>query len=429
MVNFIKKIYPDIINNEFRSEQAISYTLPRHIIDAYSLQKYYTGRVDPVEAYDDGTYLKRFLPPNSSAIIDNLEIYKDGQLIQNIPDYALLHKMYEDVEDDYNNNSDCSKNDTVFSNYIDVDTNQKKSYDFFNTDTINSYQFCIKKWLGFLNPKNRYIDCRNAEIKIVIRLSPKTITYRGLKVNTATRDLTKDYSNWDYYLTNCFLNVKIVKNDNLKLDNEIFFDDYSHFKGNIMNNHKNTIIKGITNKNIKYIISTFTDKDRLTDTGLQLQHLNQDTAKFDLKMIWEVPTTATSVASIRDVLNKNTPVHVDLYNAYIARTLQKPNLLNNSIYFKRNATGIKTNLFRVNGTDITPPLSPLECFNNLKSTLNTQFKISPNLSSYINDFYISVVEYNSNDEYSNVEWEIIGDSLTTGGTGHIFLVHNISTKI
>jgi hypothetical protein len=429
MVKFIKKIYPDIINNEFRSDQAISYTLPRQIIDAHSFQKYYTGRVDPVEAYIDGTFLKRFLPPNSSAIIDNLEIYKDGQLIQNIPEYALIHKMHEDVEDDYNNNSDSSKNDTVFAHYIDVDTYQKRSLDFYNTNTLNSYQFCIKKWLGFLNPKNRYIDCRNAEIKIVIRLSPKTICYRGLKVNTSTIDNTKNYSNWDYYLSNCFLNVTIVKNENLTLDNEIFFDDYSHFQGNIMNDHKNIIIKGITNKNIKYIISTFTDKDRLTDTGLQLQHLNENIAKFDVKILWEIPTSVSSVALLRDTLNKDLPVHVDLYNGHIARTLQKPNLLNNSIYFKRNAIGIKTNLFRVNGVDITPPLTPLECFNNLKSTLNTQFKISPNLSSYINDFYISAVEYNSNDEYSKVEWEIIGDSLATGGVGHLFLVHNISTKI
>ncbi len=431
MVRFIKKLYPSENNEFYTEEQYMTYQFPQNIVDTHSITKYFEGNVDPYEKYSDGTYLKRFLPLNSSSVINEIQIKRDGEIVQIIPEYAILNQMYNDTDDDSYLNTDCEKTDTIFINELNVNNYEKRTADFYNTTTLPKYKYSITKWLGFLNPQNRYLDCRGKNIQIVFKLSPKSIAYRGLKTQNvgSAVDNTADFSNWHYYIRNCFMTMSIVDNENIDLDNTIYFDDFSHFKSMANPNNKNTIVKAKVFNNIKYMIGTFTDNNQKTDRGLQLQHVNEDTAKFGTKVYNVMPTSISTAAQLRNYLNEDRPITQLDYSAEVAKTLNKPNTLNNSIYFKRNGIDMSTNQFRVNGVNITPPFTALESFNNVKHVFNTQLKKVSNLASFINDFFMNVVMYNSNkDEVSNVEWEIVGEGKNVGGHAHLFIVHNKSVK-
>lgn len=423
MVRYTKRVHPDNPNEFYRDGEFITYTLPQNIIDLHSIAKYYTATVDSVEIYDDNSLLKRFLPSNSSSIIDTLEIKRDGEIVQTIPEYALLHQMYMDMQDDNTNNSDGAKTSTVSYNDFDNNNFEVKNDDFFNTTDVKSYDYCISKWLGFLNG-SRYLDCRGKLVQITIKLSPKWITYRGLKINGTSLVNTIYDTDYHYHLSKCFLNMTVVHNENVDLNNEINFEDYTHFKSMKNTKSKNTTVRGRTNKNVKYILSTFTDVNRNTDTGLQLQHYNLNTAKFDNRIV------ASNANSTTFNTNNNNGIPTSKnFSDSLCKFLNKPNQLNNSIYFKRSGIDVKTNQYRVNGVEISPPYTALESFNNIKSTFNTQLSKVGNLASFINDFFMNVQEYNNTDNsISDVEWVVFGENKDVGGEAHLFLIHDSSVQ-
>jgi hypothetical protein len=183
------------------------------------------------------------------------------------------------------------------------------------------------------------------------------------------------------------------------------------------------IVKGRTTKNIDHIIATCTDPLRNTDTGLQLQNYNEDENKFGYNVLLEYDN-----ANYLDEINDG-KVLFPSNSTNLSKILNNPNQLNNSIYFKRNGIDIKTNQFKVNGIEITPPYSLLETFNNVKTIFNTNLKKVSNLASFINDFFISAHELKkTTDTITEVEWIILGDNKNIGGEGHIFLVHNASIQ-
>lgn len=426
MVRFTKRITPDEVNDFYRDGDLINYTLPQNIIDLHSIAKYFTAEIDPVLRYDDNTYLKRFLPTNASAIIDYIQIKRDNEIVQTINEYALLNQIYEDVDDNNIKNSDGNKPDTVSFHDFDNNNNVAKTFEIVNTTTLNTYNYCINKWLGFLSGSSRYLDCRGKHIQITIKLSPKYITYRGIKIiDTASAVATTYDTDYHYKISKCFINLTVIKNENIELNNNIFFKDYTHFKGMKNTGSKTSSVKGRTQKNIEYILATYTDLNRNTDKGLQLQHYNTEDAKFSPVVI---QNDAALLGDLLDINNNSTIVY-DTYSPDLGKVLNKQNQLNNSIYFKRNGIDIKTNQFRVNGVDISPPYTALETFNNTKQVLNTKLQKVGNLASFINDFYISAQDYNSiENKITDVEWFLTSEGRNVGGEGHLFFVHNTSIQ-
>lgn len=423
MVRYTKRIYPDEGNSTFQDGGYITYTLPQNIIDKHSIIKYYTAIVDSVESYNDGSFLKRFLPKNSSSVIDELQIMRDGEVIQYIQEYAFLHQMYEDMIDDTFKNTDSDKNETTSYNFINNFNYELKVPDFLNTTTTYSYNYSISKWLGFLNG-DRYIDCRGKNVQIKIKLSPKWITYRGLKI-IGTSPVNQIYdTNYHYHLSNCYMNMTVIDNENIELHNEQKFDDFSHFKSMKNPSSKNTIVRGKTNKNVKQILTTFTDVNRYSDTGLQLQHHNTDVGRFGSL----IKNSYSSTATLLNGVNAGDFTY-QTYSPEYAKSLNKPNQLNNSIYFKRNGIDVKTNQFRANGVEISPPYTALESFNNVKKTFDTKLSKVNCLASFINDFFMNVQEYNNQkDEPLTVEWMVVGEDKNVGGDAHMFLIHNKSVN-
>lgn len=435
MVRYTKRITPDETNQSYRDGEYINYTFPQNIIDLHSVAKYFTASVDSVEEYNDDTNLKRFLPPNSSAIIDSIQIKRDGEIVQYIQEYALLNQMYVDIDDKHEHNSDSSKSNTVSYNYVDANNFEVKTDEFYNSvEPAKSYKYCISNWLGFLNGDNRYLDCRGKQVQLTIKLSPKYIAYRGLKIynlNVNPGVNPNDPVNpnpfptdYHYFITDCFMNMTVVHNENIDIKNNISFEDYSHFKSMRNTSSKNAVVKGRTDKNIRYMLTTFTDNTRNTDSGLQFQHMNELEAKFRDK----IKDTCVDFDDLNDTRSNGDPV-VGNYSIEHAKNMEKPNQLNNSIYFKRTGIDVQTNQYRVNGVEISPPYTSLESFNNIKNTFQTKLQKAKTLASFETDFFMNVQEYNSGEkEISVVEWVINGENRNVGGEGHLFLVHDKSVQ-
>lgn len=423
MVRYTKRITPDETNEFYQDGDFINFTLPQNMILLPSIEMYYTASVDSVEKYNDNTILKRFLPTNSSAIIDFFQLKKDGEIVQMINEYAFLDQMLKDLDDNEVKNSDGTKSNTIITNVFDNNNHEKREMDFFNTTTTRSYDYCISKWIGCLNG-TPYLDCRGKHVQITIKLSPKWITYRGLQIDGLSA-VNETYStDYHYHISKCFMNMTVIDNENITLDNKLYFEDYTHFKSMKNTKSKNTIVRGRTDKNIKYILATFTDSNRNSDTGLQLEHHNKDTTKFGDKIIY-LNSTATA---LNTNINNGIP-HYRHYSSDYAKQLHKPNQLNNSIYFKRNGIDVKTNQFIVNSVEVSPPYSQLESFNNVKRYFKTNMNKVCNLTSFVNDFFMNVQEYNNNkDEITSVEWIVHGENRNVGGEAHLFLVHTKSVQ-
>lgn len=190
-IKYIKRIDTTNKVNEYIDEQTIEFVLPKNKQDLSSFKIFFDVEIDPVYEYNDGSYLKRFMPRLTSSIIDTISICKDGEDFQTIKDYNVIFNIINDAtkeEDDI----DGDRPDTLNYCLIDANNNPKKICDFNNStnDDVREplkYRYFITSFLGFLGEHSSSIlDCSKHEYKIAITLAPKYITYRGIE-NTGVK--------------------------------------------------------------------------------------------------------------------------------------------------------------------------------------------------------------------------------------------------
>ena len=179
-IKYIKRIDTTNKINKYIDGQTLEFILPKNKADLSSFKIFFDVEIDPVELYNNGSYLKRFMPRLSSSIIETLTITKDGAEFQTIKDYNVIFNILNDASKDIDD-IDSDRPDTLNYSSIDEDNNSKTICDFVNNSSKPlKYRCFINSFLGFLGEAT-LLDCSNHQYAISITLAPKYITYRGLK--------------------------------------------------------------------------------------------------------------------------------------------------------------------------------------------------------------------------------------------------------
>lgn len=398
-MRFVKRVQPSNMKPEFLNDDTIEFDLPNQIIDISSLRIYYEAAVDSVEKYDNGEFAKRFMPRLSQSIIQELDIHIDNRPVQRIKEYNYLFNILNDGLNEYDD-IDGNKTDTIMYSTIDNTNNATSINDLYFGDE-NKYNYFIDKYIGFLNDV-KILDCRNKTVKVVIKLAPKWITFKGIDFDSGT--VVETYNDYKYRIRNVFANIDVISPDEfVAKETDIVFEDYKYVEG-LKETNKNTVLSLKHKGNINYILSSFKDYDAETDTGLQFIGANEDETKFG---------TLDLTASQEERKIK--------YNT---------NLLNNSLYFKRNGLNIKNCQYKLNGQDITPLMSITEIYNLAKKFFGGMKRVKT-IDSFQNDFFCFPIDLGQvpDDMISEIEFAVKADNNNpNGGTGIMFLSYDKSYK-
>jgi hypothetical protein len=398
-MRFVKRVQPSNMKPEFLNDDTIEIDLPNQIIDISSLRIYYEAAVDSVEKYDNGEFAKRFMPRLSQSIIQELDIHIDNRPVQRIKEYNYLFNILNDGLNEYDD-IDGNKTDTIMYSTIDNTNNATSINDLYFGDE-NKYNYFIDKYIGFLNDV-KILDCRNKTVKVVIKLAPKWITFKGIDFDSGT--VVETYNDYKYRIRNVFANIDVISPDEfVAKETDIVFEDYKYVEG-LKETNKNTVLSLKHKGNINYILSSFKDYDAETDTGLQFIGANENETKFG---------TLDLTASQEERKIK--------YNT---------NLLNNSLYFKRNGLNIKNCQYKLNGQDITPLMSITEIYNLAKKFFGGMKRVKT-IDSFQNDFFCFPIDLGQvpDDMISEIEFAVKADNNNpNGGTGIMFLSYDKSYK-
>ena len=360
--------------------------------------------------------IKRFMPRLSQSIIQELTVSVNNVPIQQIKEFNLLFNILNDgMKKDDDIHSD--KIDTLQYSYIDSNNVANTKCDF--TDNTSPavkdplvYKYFIDKFIGFINDV-KYLDCRNKNVKISIRLAPKWITYRGIAISGAS--LTDTYgANYKYRIRNVYANLDILSpDDRVSKEDKITYQDFKYMAG-VNGADKNTFTTIKHTGNINYILSTFTDANRETDSGLQLAKCNANESVYGV-LIKDSLTTFTELNA--GELTKN------MASSDYIKILEYENLLNNSLWFKRNGLNIKNCQYRLNGQDITPLMNVMDIFNLAKEFFGDMKRVQ-SIHSFQNEFFCMPMKVGelADDMVSEIEWITNSDNkLANGGTPIMFV--------
>lgn len=452
-MRFIKRIQPTNIKPEFHNDDLIEFDLPNNVVDMSSFKIFYDAYVDPVyrnTVVNPDTYLKRFMPRLSQSIIEELNISVNNHPIQQIKDFNLLFNILHDGKHK-DDEVHSERTNTMTYSYIDEYNLVQTSHDVVSTTTLADfkatepivYKYFIDKFLGFINDV-KFLDCRDKNVKISIRLAPKWITYRGFDnpdavlvpdlneqqeeqldgdgnvimteaVEVRTTLFQDDYK---YRLRNVYANINIVSPDeSVPFEKNIQFEDFKNIKG-VNGPNKNVYLSLKHKGNINYILSTFTDKNRETDTELQFYGCNTNFGAL-------FPESATL-----DDLN-NGQYSALMVSPEFIKVLEFENVLNNSIYFKRNGLNIKSCQYRLNGQDITPIMNMTEMYNLAREFFGGMKRV-PSIVSFQNEFFCMPMTVGKIEDgmLSEIEWIVNADSKSAnGGEPVMFVSYDRTYKI
>lgn len=400
-MRFIKRVQPSNMKPEFLNDDIIEIDLPNQIIDLSTLNIYYEANADPVQKYSNGKYLKRFVPRLSQSIIQELTVFVDNRVVQEIKEFNYLFNILHDGMNEFDE-IDGDKHDSF--NYYEISKeNRVQKVRDIDGSVLHTYKYFIDKFLGFLNDV-KVLDCRNKNIKIRIKLAPKWITYRGIEGGDLV-ETQLHFDDYKYRIKNVSANIDIISPDEyVAVEKDVSFEDFRYVKG-LLETDKNTQLSLQHKGNINYILSTFMDADRETDSGLQFTGANEDEQKFGTKDYF---------------------VSVDSN-----KTKTSEYMLNNSLYFKRNGLNIKNCIYRLNGQDITPLMSMTEMYNVAKKFFGGMKRVK-SITSFQNDFFCFPINIGKvpDDMISEIEFSVISSKNNpNGGTGIMYISYDKSYKL
>lgn len=411
-MRYIQRFETDEIKQNYVPESYINITLPRKIVDLHTFTLYYTGYAQPAATGGLSVVLKRFFPRLNQSIISDLIIEIDGVEKQWIREFGYLFSILHDIsrEDEDVNGTAF---DTILQHNIANDTGEITKNIKLQAETNptnNTDEFYIDKWLGMLNEGNRYMDCTDKNVKIRIKLAPASILYRG--VNTIGLATTTSYPS-SYSLTNVYGTIDVL-DEMPEQPISSKFVDYITVIGQSRTGDKKTSLSFKHSKPIKWLIGTFTDPLRNTETELLMSHCNTET-KYGNVIV-------QSLANITAYNNK-TP-HQAYYGYDVAKLYKLPYTLNDSRYMQRSGKGILHCVFNINGFDITPKLSLLGCYKETKKCFGTEYKRVISLASFEEDFFCNAVRLDDNEyDFKSIQWDVTPDprKFSTGGQPIIFV--------
>ena len=403
-MRIIKKFTPNEVNATYKPTDRIELTFPNQVLDLHTFVLYYDFFADFYKKFDNSVMTYLNAPKLSQSIIQKIIVKVDGVVVQEIEEYGFLFNIIQNFKKEDNDfDGDDSSMIHRTENATGYITNT--SYETSGTENPIVYSKFIDKWLGFFEG-DRYFDARKQTLSLEIILYPSSILYTSSYYQAAAT--TTNTNPISYDISNVFGTITVVDNFSSDLNNTFTFKDYQHKQGikGQYTKSSQTMIK--TKKPLLWMLGTFSHKDREVVQNLQLQHYNSDTNNFGAKFL----TTTSKVSYITD---KN-------FSHKQALDSKKPNVLNNSIFFKRDGRGVKTCQFRVNGSDVTPPMTVAECYNETKRIMNNDLKIIKSLQSFQFDFFTNMIDYEENEEgMKQIDWFVNSDNSNFGGTPHLFI--------
>lgn len=311
---------------------------PNSLIDLRTLTMYFDGTITTTGG-------KAHFPRLSSSVIEQMSIYVNGTMIENIQQYGVLYNTLFDLDcggiDQFSKRSVLENFDPSVS--YSADYAGSAAVCAFNTDaaTANDTKkpMMINNWLGFIGSASTPVidtnDC--SDIYIEMRFAPSTVCFQG--GSTAATGV-------DYKLSDIRFTIsKIVFNSpdyyNLKASKllgqglVVGYQTYITNKGSSVD--KDTSLSYTVNINstsLDQVIGTFLDKDHNVIKPLVLDGADTATA---------------STAS---------------FSKALANPKGADQLFNNSKAFQRNATGLRGSSYEINNVMMNSyPLPGSEIFN------------------------------------------------------------------
>ena len=365
---------------------------PNTLVDLRTLSLFYEGTCTAAS----GNGWLRF-PRLSSSIIDTLNIYVNGTLIENIQDYGHLYSTLYDISaagdqtaKRYLENSDPS---------IYVESTTKDAFDDATCGKVvkatahtgglaahaSKQIFCINNWLGFLGSSSTPVIDTNdtGVIEIEIRLKNKDILWA---TNGDAAGAAHSLVGANYSINNISFNInKIVFNDplyyNLKASKllgdglTIGYQTYICSKSGAQS--KSTSMNINTNVNttsLDQLILTSAPATPVIQNlllysagGADAGQLSFQQAKAGLNFTAAYTATAGNCTLTFSPHTNTTSISATAGATLGMMTANAPDvgdLFNQSQAFRRDLVGLATSSVEINNIPLTPqPLKPWEMFN------------------------------------------------------------------
>lgn len=358
--------------------------------------------------------IRRFFPRLSSSIISDLVIKVNDQEVQNTREYNMLFAILNDIHKEYDD-IDSTASDTVQEHFFSTGTGiignvsriQAVTRPVGNTDRYfpgSKKSYFIDKWLGFLNEGNRYFDARDKDIKIIIKLAPANILYRGINsldpigVPDYTINTVQEY-NPDYVISDIRASIDMLDEMPVSLP-DFVYNDYTYTQGGYLLDNKTSTTTFETYKPIKWVLGTFSHPNRLVDQELILQHCHNNTTRYG--------SLVKNTVTLADI-NAKTP-NSTLFSYDVAKAQKDSYLLNSSIYFVRSGDGLLSCMYKMNNYDLTPPLDTIACYSETKKAFASAYKKVTNIYSFESEFFANAINVDDNsDTYKRIDWEVYVD--------------------
>lgn len=324
---------------------------PNCLVDLRTFTAFFEGSTS-------GTGTGVHFPRLSSSLIEQLSVYVNGTMIENIPNYNVLYNTLFDLQ--------CGNDQTAKRNLENIDpsvdyditsvttgasTNTNNTLTATPNDTNKALM--INNWLGFLGSASTPVISTSdtSTVEVEIRFAPATVLWSG-GAPTAT--------NPSYSISKLRFTIsKIVFNDptyyqlkaaKLLSDGLVIgYKTYIANRGSVVNKATSlTYSVNVNSSSLDQVIATMLDKDNTTVSPLLLAGAGGTTGKTFQEVL------ATQVA--------------DDGTAGL-----KGDLFNQSRYFRRNAMGLTGSSFEINNTMMNPyPLPIEEVYNETLIALGNQ---------------------------------------------------------
>ena len=471
----ILKLVPNSGQTSISAGQKIIVSLPPHsLIDLSTFEFNYTGQTQHngnAAAANQNNYVQtRFFPRNSASIIENLEIKVNGQSRSNINNYNLLYNILYDYTcgDDANRKNKVGANADPSNKAVLVKGGVRRragyplglyaadgSADWSCRDKDN---YSVRQWLGILgnNASTTIIDTSiYGQIDIEITLSPAGCLMLGAPIATSTitavttgnsevgvataggsgttgsisaEGTSYSLSNISFSITrhdmpNTFYDaVKSVLQSGSVY--KFYYPNYSCFQGIGTTNKTGTTRFTLSTASLDMVIGTFIVPNRDTQCQPYLGNVNKRYVSTESGQ--EFGSTSNTFNS---ALNSGQPM-----------------TLNNSKYFLRNGSGVKSCTWIVGNIRYVPETileqwnGVLKAFNIQADTLGGCYPGIQSMAHYQDQFYAHILSMNipgEKDMYTisglnsseipiSVAWEVSGgdpiDNVDVGTNG-ILQIH------
>ena len=408
------RVLPVSGSSPVRENGYIKFILPPgSVLDLRTISINFWGRT----YHSDNTSTAKLVgfPKWTNSLIRDLDIWVNGRSVQKFPNYGFVYNVLQDYKADYaarckqvGINADPSVYTHMDQTGVIVKHNTYVNHP--TSGPINGMQghYCWNDFIGFLASCEPSILDTNllGSVEIHITLSPANVLFAaglagGDSVGFELSDLVMyvdklDFKDERYY---SMMNAILQSPARLKIP----YKNYGFYTGEPITD---TSGKGGTIKiteaceSLDKIIFTF--QDNTQPDGKQLLQLGSGNVM--------APATAGALGNAGDIatyLNNNLTdgsIPATQYNYQTVLATGDDNVLNTSLFFKRNGLGLGAPLgakntgtvqFRVNSQDLTHPLSLLEQYQETMKAFelneDDQKQINPgirNINTWERDFYV-----------------------------------------